>query len=166
MQYYQNFLVVLRFLGTNYHGWQIQKNALSIQEVFQSALFKVIKHKTDIKACSRTDSGVHANKFCVNFKTNISITPKNLIFAINRFLPSDVRVIDCMKVPENFHARYSCTKKEYIYKIYNHKVMDPFMYGRSFHFWYPIDLNLIIFAKFFWDIMILALFVLWMHAQK
>lgn len=143
MQYYQNFLVVLRFLGTNYHGWQIQKNALSIQEVFQSALFKVIKHKTDIKACSRTDSGVHANKFCVNFKTNISITPKNLIFAINRFLPSDVRVIDCMKVPENFHARYSCTKKEYIYKIYNHKVMDPFMYGRSFHFWYPIDLNLI-----------------------
>lgn len=143
MQYDQNFLIILRFLGTNYHGWQIQKNALSIQEVFQNALFKVIKHKTDIKSCSRTDSGVHANAFCVNCKINIKIAPKNLILAINRFLPNDIKVINCIKVSDNFHARYSCIKKEYIYKIYNNKIMDPFMYGRSLHFWYPINLDLI-----------------------
>ena len=143
MQYDQNFLIILRFLGTNYHGWQIQKNALSIQEVFQNALFKVIKHKTDIKSCSRTDSGVHANAFCVNCKINIKIAPKNLILAINRFLPNDIKVINCIKVSDNFHARYSCIKKEYIYKIYNNKIMDPFMYGRSLHFCYPINLDLI-----------------------
>lgn len=141
MQYGQNFLFVLRFLGSNYHGWQIQKNSLTIQEVFQNALFKVIKHRTDIKGCSRTDAGVHANSYCANAKINISINPENLTLAINNFLPYDVRITKCMRINDSFHARYSCKAKEYIYKVYNHRVMDPFMSGRSLHFWYNLDLE-------------------------
>ena len=142
MQQCQNFLFVLRFLGTNYHGWQIQKNSLTIQEVFQNAIFKIIKHKTDIKGCSRTDSGVHANCYCVNANIDIKIDEINLLLALNNLLPPDIRITKCIKVDKNFHARYSCLYKEYIYKIYNNKIMDPFMFGRSLHFWYNLDLDL------------------------
>lgn len=142
MQLYQNFLIVLRFVGTNYHGWQIQNNAISIQEIFQNALFKVIKNKTDIKGCSRTDSGVHANSFCVSAKISINISEKGLMLSINKFLPNDIRVIKCIKVDNDFHARYSCIAKEYIYLIYNDIVLDPFMYGRCLHFWYHLDIDL------------------------
>ena len=142
MQSDQNFLFILRFLGTNYHGWQIQKNAITVQEIFQNSLFKLINSTTDIKGCSRTDSGVHANCYCVSAKISIKIKPSKLILALNNFLPNDIRVVDCIKVEDSFHARYSCIAKEYIYKIYNHKVMDPFMFGRSLHFWYNLDLNL------------------------
>jgi len=142
LQYSQNFLIVLRFLGTNYHGWQIQKNALTIQEVFQNALYKITKEKNEIKGCSRTDSGVHANAYCISTKNNMNINPDNLVLALNKFLPNDIRVIKCMKVNSEFHARYSCLAKEYVYKIYNHKIMDPFFFNRSLHFWYHLDLNL------------------------
>ena len=141
VQFCQNFLIVLRFIGTNYHGWQIQDNAISVQEVFQDALFKVIKTKTDIKGCSRTDSGVHANSYCVSAKINIKISEKGLMLSINRFLPNDIRVVKCIKVNDDFHARYSCIAKEYIYKIYNDPILDPFMYGRCLHFWYPLNIE-------------------------
>lgn len=130
-------------MGTNYHGWQIQKNAISIQKVFQDALLKVVKHSFELKACSRTDAGVHANAFCVSVKIGNFLSPQSLILALNRFLPHDIRVIDCMRVDDNFHARYSCISKEYVYKVYNNRVMDPFMFNRSLHFWYPLDLELI-----------------------
>lgn len=142
MQQYQNFLFVLKFLGTNYHGWQVQKNSLTIQEVFQNAIFKLIKHKTDVKGCSRTDSGVHANCYCVNAGIDLKINEMSLLLALNNLLPNDIKVIKCIKVDKDFHARYSCLYKEYIYKIYNNRVMDPFMFGRSLHFWYNLDLDL------------------------
>ena len=142
LQFYQNYLIILRFLGTNYHGWQIQNNAVSIQEVFQNALFKITRGKIDIKACSRTDSGVHANSFCISAKINISIDEKKLSLALNNFLPNDIRVIKCLKVNDDFHARYSCIAKEYIYLIYHDYVLDPFWYGRCLHFWYPLDIKL------------------------
>lgn len=142
MQSNQNFLFVLKFLGTNYHGWQIQKNSITVQEIFQNALFKLINSKTDIKGCSRTDSGVHANCYCVSAKIDIKIDPIRLTLALNNYLPNDIRVLKCIKVNDDFHARYSCVAKEYVYKIYNHRVMDPFMFGRSLHFWYNLDLDL------------------------
>ena len=98
MQSYQNFLVVLKFIGTNFHGWQIQKNAVSVQELFQNALFKVTKSIVDIKGCSRTDSGVHANSYAVSVKLSININERNLVLAINKFLPNDIRVMRCIKV--------------------------------------------------------------------
>lgn len=139
----RNILVTIKYSGKNYHGWQIQKNALSVQEVFQNALYKIIEKNTDIKGCSRTDTGVHANMYCISFKTKKNISCKKLIFAINRFLPDDIAVIDCCEVNESFHARYSCVGKEYIYKIWNNKIRDPFLIGHVFHYWYPIDEKLL-----------------------
>ena len=129
--------------GSNYHGWQIQKNALSIQEVFQISLEKVIGKSVDIKGCSRTDSGVHANMYCISFKIENEIPCERLQMAVNRFLPKDIVVNKCIIVPRDFHARYSCIGKEYVYKIWNNKIRNPFLNRYAYHYWYPIDIELL-----------------------
>lgn len=139
----RNILLNLSYNGKNYHGWQIQKNAVTVQEVFQKALKKIIKEKLDIKGCSRTDSGVHANMYCISFKTNSEILCEKFPLALNKYLPNDIAVNSCCEVPLDFHARYSCTSKEYIYKIWNARVRNPFLDGRAFHYWYPLDVELL-----------------------
>lgn len=137
----RNILVILSYDGSRYHGWQVQKNALTVQEVFQNALEKIINQKVDIKGCSRTDTGVHANMYAVNFKTSSKIRCENIVYALNRFLPKDIAAIKSSEVPLDFHARYSCKGKEYIYKIWNNKIRNPFLNNRAFHYWYPLDEN-------------------------
>ncbi len=137
----RNILVILSYDGSRYHGWQVQKNALTVQEVFQNALEKIINQKVDIKGCSRTDTGVHANMYAVSFKTSSQIRCKNIVCALNRFLPKDIAAIKSSEVPMDFHARYSCKGKEYIYKIWNNKIRNPFLNNRAFHYWYPLDEN-------------------------
>lgn len=137
----RNILLSTCYDGTNYHGWQIQKNAITVQEVFQNALFKILNETVDIKGCSRTDSGVHANMYCVSAKINSNIPCERLKMAMNRFLPSDVAVTGAIEVPLDFHARYSCCAKEYVYKIWNQQVRNPFLNGRALHYWYPIDVE-------------------------
>ena len=125
----RNIFVTLSYDGTNYHGFQIQKNAVTIQEIFQNALKNVLKCSPEIKGCSRTDSGVHANMYGISFKTDSKIKCENLIFALNRYLPGDMAVTSCKDVDENFHARYSCVAKEYIYKILNSKIKNQWKDG-------------------------------------
>ena len=138
----RNICLNLGYSGKEYHGWQIQKNAISVQEVFQNALKKVIKDKKiDIKGCSRTDKGVHANEYCVSFKTVSKIDTKRLPLALNRFLPKDVSVYKALDVPLDFHARYSCSGKEYIYKIWNSVNRNPFLHKHAFHYWYNLDID-------------------------
>ncbi len=135
----RNFLIKLSYDGARYHGWQIQENALTVQQVFQEALYKITGLREDIKACSRTDTGVHAREFCVSLKTESPIAPERLLAALNHYLPEDVAVKSCQRVPLEFHARYSCQGKEYVYQIWNNPVRDPFLAGRALHYWYPID---------------------------
>ncbi len=137
----RNILIILSYDGSRYHGWQVQKNALTVQEVFQNALEKIINEKVDIKGCSRTDTGVHANMYAVNFKTSSKIRCENIVYALNRFLPKDIAAIKSSEVPLDFHARYSCKGKEYIYKIWNNKIRNPFINNRALHYWYPLDEN-------------------------
>lgn len=137
----RNILLTLCYDGSNYHGWQIQKNALTVQEVFQKSLYNIIQEKVDIKGCSRTDAGVHANMYCVSMKINSDIPCERLKMAINRFLPDDVAVTSVKEVPMDFHARYSCIGKEYIYKIWNEPVRNPFFNGRALHYWYRLDID-------------------------
>ena len=129
----RNLLLKICFDGTAYHGWQIQKNALSVQEVFQNALYKILPDCPDIKGCSRTDSGVHAREYCVSVKTESSISCNKIPAAINSFLPKDIAVLSCSEVPDDFHARYSTTAKEYEYVIYNGSQRNPFYEGYSLH---------------------------------
>lgn len=138
-----NLLFTISYDGKNYHGWQIQKNALSVQEVFQNALRKIIGQYCDIKGCSRTDAGVHANMYCISAKVPNKIPCDRMVMAMNRFLPKDIAVTDCKEVPMDFHARYSCKGKEYIYKIWNNKIRNPFLDGYALHYWYPIDVDML-----------------------
>ena len=139
----RNLLLIICYDGARYHGWQIQPNALSVQQVFQEALQKILPGTPSLKGCSRTDSGVHANRFCISLKTEFKIPCERLRAALNHFLPEDIAVLDCREVPEEFHARYSCTGKEYIYRIWNHPVRNPFWNKRALHYWYPLDLELL-----------------------
>lgn len=135
----RNLLLTISYDGKNFHGWQIQNNALTVQEVFQNALKKIIGEEFDIKGCSRTDSGVHANMYCISLKTAHPILPERLKSALNRWLPLTVAVLDCVEVDIDFHARYSCKSKEYIYKIWNTEVRNPFLDGYALHYRYKID---------------------------
>ncbi len=139
----RNLLLTIAYDGSRYHGWQVQENALTIQEVFQKALFAVTGLSEDIKACSRTDTGVHAREFCVSLRTESAIPPERLAAALNRYLPEDIAVNGCKAVPLDFHARYSCKGKEYTYEIWNAPVRNPFLIGRALHYWYPIDEKLL-----------------------
>lgn len=135
----RNLLLTISYDGKAFHGWQIQKNALAVQEVFQKALYNIIGGYADIKGCSRTDSGVHANMYCISLKTEHPIPEERLKAALNRHLPMEVAVYDCRQVEEDFHARYSCKSKQYIYKIWNSEVRNPFLNGYALHYRYKID---------------------------
>ena len=135
----RNLLLTITYDGKGFHGWQIQPNAYTVQEALQTALAQVIGEDFELKGCSRTDSGVHANMYCVSVKTAHPIPPERLRAALNRWLPLTVAVKDCREVKADFHARYSCKSKEYIYKIWNSEVRSPFLEGYALHYRYPLD---------------------------
>ncbi|MBQ1475248.1 MAG: tRNA pseudouridine(38-40) synthase TruA [Ruminococcus sp.] len=137
----RNLLLTLSYCGKNLHGWQIQDNALTVQEVFQDALYQIIHERPDIKGCSRTDSGVHANMYCVSMKIEHPITEDHLMMAMNRYLPDDVAVTQVCRVEDDFHARYSCKGKEYVYKVWNSRVRNPFLHDLALHYRYEMDVE-------------------------
>ena len=137
----RNLLLTISYRGTDLHGWQIQDNAVTVQEVFQNALYEIIHERPDIKGCSRTDSGVHANMYCVSMKITHPIAEDRLMMAMNRYLPMDVVVTSAREVDDDFHARYSCKGKEYVYKVWNSRVRNPFLNGLALHYRYDIDVE-------------------------
>ena len=139
----RNLLLTISYDGKCFHGWQIQQNAYTVQEAFQAALQKIIGDDFDIKGCSRTDSGVHANRYCVSLKTSHPIPAERLKAALNRWLPLSVAVLSCCEVNADFHARYSCKSKEYVYKIWNSEVRNPFLDGYALHYRYPLDVEML-----------------------
>ena len=124
----RNLLLKIQYDGSGYHGWQIQENARSVQGAFQDALRNVLGVQPDIKACSRTDTGVHAREFCLSMKLTHGIPEERLVGALNHFLPDDMAVLSCQAVPLDFHAR-----------IHNSAIRDPFLRGRALHYYHPID---------------------------
>ena len=135
----RNLLLTISYKGTNYHGFQVQKNAITVSGVIQKEIEQILNHEVQIKGCSRTDSGVHANKYCLSFKTNRDIKCVNLVRALNTKLPVDIAAIKCEDVDLKFHARYNCKKKEYIYKIWNEEYPSPFLSDLAYHYKYPLD---------------------------
>ena len=130
----RNIAVKIRFLGANYHGFQRQQNALTIQEVIELALFKILGAETTVFGCSRTDSGVSAEEYVFNFKTDNPITTYKLKGALNHFLPDDIAALSVAEAEENFHARYDTKEKEYEYIVRNTRQKDPFCEGRVFRY--------------------------------
>ena len=137
----RNLLLTIRYDGADYHGWQVQKNAVTVQEVFQNAVENVFGARLPVKGCSRTDSCVHANCYFVSFQTELSIACDGVVRALNTVLPKDIAVLDCREVPLDFHPRYCCREKEYVYKLYNGAIRDPFLLRYAYQYRYPIRLE-------------------------
>lgn len=121
-----NILVTLAYDGTQYCGFQVQPNGTSVAALFQDALQAVLGARPDIKGCSRTDAGVHAAAFCLNFHYDLRMPVQKLPLALNQHLPDDVRVLAARPVPDDFHARYAAHTKTYRYRIRNCAVDSPF----------------------------------------
>ncbi len=135
------YLLTLRYLGTNYHGWQVQENALAVQPLVQDALTELFPHRPGVSGCSRTDSGVHANMYCCHFDSDLVRDPHGVICSANRNLPDDIALTDCRVVADDFHARYSVKAKEYEYVIYNGKYRHPMWQGRAYYYRFPLDVE-------------------------
>ena len=132
----RNLLFTIRYCGTNYHGFQVQQNGITVCQVFQDAVENLLGRRWAVKGCSRTDAGVHANRFCLSMLVDdcVTIGCEGLVRALNVRLPADVAVLECREVPEGFHARYDCKGKRYRYLILNSQVRDPFLEGRAYRF--------------------------------
>lgn len=135
----RNLLLTISFDGSAYHGWQVQDNAKTIQQTLQDGLEQILQKRDNIVGCSRTDAGVHANMYCCNLRTESEIPCSKLVSALNAVLPRDIAVSDCAEVDYEFHARYDCKSKEYIYKIYNSPIKNPFLYKYTLHYKYRLD---------------------------
>lgn len=136
----RNIALRLRYDGSRYHGWQVQKNEISVCQTMQEAMEKVCGHPVKLTGCGRTDAGVHALRYCANFHSDCRIPLDRLPLAINARLPGDIAVEAAVEAPEGFNAIGSCIKKEYIYKILNSSIRDPFLEKRVC--FYPQSLDL------------------------
>lgn len=135
-------LFTIKYDGGNYHGWQVQNNGVTVQQTVQDALEAVLGRRVNVTGCSRTDSGVHANMFCFHSDIDCNIPIDRFPAALNAHLPDDIAVIACQRVPDDFHARYSCKGKNYIYKIYDSEVRNPFKKGYAFYYKSKLNVDL------------------------
>lgn len=116
------FFIQLSYNGTNYHGWQIQPNATSVQETLTKALSVVLNKKDiEIMGAGRTDSGVHASQMFAHFDYENEIDSQTIVHKLNSFLPKDIAVSNIILVDENAHARFDATQRTYEYKINSSK---------------------------------------------
>lgn len=135
----RNIALKLMYVGTAYHGWQIQKNAITVQEALERGITKVVKHPVRCVGAGRTDAGVHAETYLANFRTDSTIPCDRMPLAFNARLPNDIVVISAREVSEQFNAISSCRKKEYTYRVYNSRIRNAFHVNRVY--FYPKRLD-------------------------
>lgn len=142
-----NIQLTVAYDGTRYGGWQIQKNAKTIQGEIEKALRKILREKIKVIGAGRTDSGVHAKSQVANFKTKRTIPRpgRGMVNALNVNLPKDISIIKAKKVPIKFHSRYNAKSKLYRYTILNGRIDDPFL--RPYYYKFPYKLNLPLMKK-------------------
>ena len=134
------YVMCLSYLGTNYSGWQIQDNAISIQGLIMDALHKLINCEIPlIVGAGRTDSGVHAINFIAHFES-YDIDIEKTHYKLNRFLPHDIVIHQIKNIEDDFHARYSALSRTYEYWVSTQK--DPFLIDRSYLFTKKISIDL------------------------
>lgn len=127
----QRYFIALSYDGTNYHGWQIQPNAITVQEVLNKCLSVILREPIETTGCGRTDTGVHARQFFAHFDVggeSIDHSPST-IRSINAILPKDIAIKNIFPVPAEAHARFDATLRTYEYHIHFNK--DPFKNGYS-----------------------------------
>ncbi|MDI3546799.1 MAG: tRNA pseudouridine38-40 synthase [Halanaerobiales bacterium] len=139
----RNIKITLEYDGTNYSGWQIQKNTeQTIQQILQDALSEINKSPVKVTGASRTDAGVHALGQVANFKLDVPIPLARIPMALNSLLPEDIVCKEAREVDLDFHARYDARGKKYRYRILNQAKPSVFIRNYVYHYSYPLDLNL------------------------
>ncbi len=136
-----NMKLTLAFDGSAYHGWQIQKNAMTIQEVLKNTVTKITGEVPNIIGCGRTDSGVHALNYVCNFYTETGIAPEQFKNAVNANLPEDIFCKKAERADEDFHASSSAVRKTYLYRILNRPDADVFQRKYAWHYKYPLEIE-------------------------
>jgi tRNA pseudouridine38-40 synthase len=119
------FRLTISYRGTRYAGWQRQDNALSVQQVVEEAISKLVDHPVRVSGASRTDAGVHARGQVAHLDLERPLPPRALAHGVNPHLPEDVRVLAADEVEEGFHARKSALGKEYRYRLSRAEVISP-----------------------------------------
>ena len=108
----RNIALYVTYLGTHYHGWQVQKKLATVGQTLEDAAAMVVGHKVHVTGCGRTDAGVHAKCYVANFRTDSRIPVDRLPYALNTHLPHDIVVTKAFEVHENFNAIGSCVRKD------------------------------------------------------
>jgi tRNA pseudouridine38-40 synthase len=132
---------MISFRGTAYHGFVRQKNAITVQEVLEKTISRIVNHNVTVYGCSRTDSGVHAHNYFLNFFTESTIPNHKLHLALNAYLPPDIDVKEVSDVPLDFQAQFSAKAKQYVYQILLTK--DAFMQDLALYYRRDIDIDLV-----------------------
>lgn len=133
--------LIVSYDGTNYCGWQIQQNGITVEEVLNRTISELVGEKTSVIGASRTDSGVHAMGNVAVFDTESRIPPEKMRFALNQRLPEDIRIQNSCEVPLNWHPRYCDSRKTYEYRILNRRCSIPTERLYSHFFYYPLDVE-------------------------
>ena len=133
------YFIELSYNGKAYHGWQIQPNAISVQEVLENALSTILKTKISTMGAGRTDAGVHASQMFAHFDFENKIESKDLVYKLNSFLPKDIAVTSIFEVKPEIHARFYATSRTYHYKISTSK--NVFDYDLAYEVQLPLDVD-------------------------
>jgi len=120
----KKFLLRFSYDGHPFHGWQIQKDALTIQQVMEEVLFRIFKTETPLTVSGRTDAGVHALNQYAHFEAGTRMQSENIVAAVNSIINKAIYIKECSLVDDAFHARFSANKRTYMYKIM--KEFSPF----------------------------------------
>ena len=133
------YFLYLSYNGTNYHGWQIQDNAITVQQVFNEALSTLLRSEINAMGSGRTDTGVHAKMQVVHFDADEAIDTSLLVQKLNRFLPRDIAVHKMRAVQPEANTRFDAVSRQYHYRIHTQK--NPFLENLSYGFYQTLDLE-------------------------
>src|SRR5262245_9737140 len=121
-----HYRIVVEYDGTDFHGWQLQPEARTVQGVLEAALERLLGQAVRANAAGRTDAGVHASGQVVCFRSPREVPPATLVRALNALTPEDLAVRAADLVPESFDARRSARRRTYVYRIWNRRQPSPF----------------------------------------
>ena len=133
--------LVVAYEGTNYCGWQIQPNGITIEQVLNETLSSLLGEEITVTGASRTDAGVHSLGNVAVFETHTKMPAEKISFALNQRLPEDIVVQESCQVPEDFHPRFSKSRKTYEYRILNCRFRQPLERRTNYFYHYPLNVS-------------------------
>ncbi|MCK7591363.1 tRNA pseudouridine(38-40) synthase TruA [Subsaxibacter sp. CAU 1640] len=133
------YFIEFSYNGKEYHGWQNQPNAISVQRVLEEALSKLLRTKISVMGAGRTDAGVHASQMFAHFDIEDSFDVESIVFKLNCFLPKNIAIHNIFRVNDKAHARFNATSRTYHYKIATKK--NVFTYDLAYHIYFSLDVD-------------------------